>query len=234
MKSLPAVKIENFEGPLDLLLELARAQKVDIMRVPLSVLSQGFLKYMEEHVLSARTQADFAIVAATLMLLKLKKLLPEISPEEEEEISTLTERVRVYQLYRQQADKWREKWNARPLLPGPERLQVEQEVPYPDVRGQDLAEWMARVIDGIRLKPDNTQHLRPRGRSMKECYEILRERMRRVEKAVFQELVKSEPRATKAVSFLALLEMARREEVRISQAYTYGKIVIGKIDSNSA
>ena len=83
----PNIKLDNFEGPFDLLLELARANKVDLTKISLSKITDSFLQYINNHKLPDIIQADFAIVAATLLLLKLKLLLPSLTPEEEEEKS---------------------------------------------------------------------------------------------------------------------------------------------------
>src|SRR5690242_10489911 len=97
------IKVEQFEGPYDLLLELIQQQKLDISTISLQAITDSFLIYVKGGEIAPETQADFLVVAATLLLLKIKRALPTLEPAEEEEISQLTDRVRIYQLYRVQA-----------------------------------------------------------------------------------------------------------------------------------
>ena len=99
-KSAYTVKTEAFEGPLDILLSLIEKRKLHINDVSLSKVADDFIAYInsiEEFPLEE--SADFILIASTLILIKSKSLLPtlDLSIEEEEDISTLEDRLREYQ-----------------------------------------------------------------------------------------------------------------------------------------
>lgn len=95
-------RLGAYEGPFDLLLELIRDCKINLCDVSLSRITDDFLRYVDEHELSTSMQADFVVFAATMVLLKLRRLLSIMDDKDEVEITELTERLRVYEQYRRQ------------------------------------------------------------------------------------------------------------------------------------
>jgi segregation and condensation protein A len=215
---LPAVKLENFEGPFDLLIELARSRKFDLGNVSLAKLTDTFLDYLQQKKLPVEVLADFIVVASTLVLLKAHQLLPELTREEEEEVEGLTERLRIYSLYRDRAVWFRQHWKAQPLLPGPERLVVYHYVHLPALAVVDLAQAMRTVVDRISLILPPTRALRRGGRSLESCLKFFQGRLQRFSRIVFQSAVGNFTKQDRAVSFLAVLELARRQCIILEQS----------------
>ncbi|MDP3997169.1 MAG: segregation/condensation protein A [Candidatus Andersenbacteria bacterium] len=224
--ALPTIRIENFEGPFDLLLELARVKKIDLARVSLMNVTNDFLAYIDSNRISPALQADWLVVAATLLLLKLKQVLPDLTEEEEEEIAELSDRLKIYQLYRTQAEWQRERWNKHCLLPGPEKLKWLQNMEWPDMSANQLQQIYMALVARIKLPPEPVRHLRRRGRTLNECLRLLGERLKRLGKFTFTEVVDRQGRDTAAVSLLAILEMARTEQIDLSQDDLFGEIII--------
>lgn len=222
--ALPTIKLENFEGPFDLLLELARSREVDLTVVSLAELTDSFLEYIQTESIPAETQADFLVVASTLLLLKVHHLLPTLTPEEEHEAHDLTDRLRIYMLYRQQALRLRRLWGKRSLLPGPERLVVYHDVSFPALNPSQLGEAMQRVIDQVAVVLPPTRALRVVGRSLGECVQLLRQRLERLPQLVFQREISQYPRQDQALSFLAVLELARQRRVVLTQEEHLGEL----------
>ncbi|MEA2065301.1 MAG: ScpA family protein [Patescibacteria group bacterium] len=99
------VKMEKFEGPLDLLLKLIKNEKLDITEISLVKIADQYIFYIEEtDNLSAGEIADFLLVAAKLIFLKSKILLPKISEDEEDE-DELIEQLKIYKRYFDAAKK---------------------------------------------------------------------------------------------------------------------------------
>lgn len=99
------IKMEKFEGPLDLLLKLIRNEKLDITKISLVKIADQYIIHIEEtDNLSAEEIADFLLVAAKLIFLKSKILLPKIS-EDEEEGDELIEQLKIYKKYLDAAKK---------------------------------------------------------------------------------------------------------------------------------
>lgn len=103
------VNLDGFEGPIDLLLSLARDQKVDLSRIAILPLAEQYLTYIEgARRLDLEIAADYLVIAAWLAYLKSRLLLPDPEPEQAEEVIDMTDALR-YQLIRlesmQQASK---------------------------------------------------------------------------------------------------------------------------------
>ena len=80
------IELENFAGPLDLLLFFIRRDEIDIMDIPISTVTEEYLTYLEAlQTLNVSVAGDFMVMAATLMRIKAKMLLPSLSDEDDEE-----------------------------------------------------------------------------------------------------------------------------------------------------
>ena len=94
------VNLDGFEGPIDLLLMLAREQKVDLLNIAILPLAEQYLSYIETaRRLDLEIAADYLVTAAWLAYLKSRLLLPEPEPEQAEEVIDMTDALR-YQLVR--------------------------------------------------------------------------------------------------------------------------------------
>jgi len=97
------VNLEGFEGPIDLLLSLAREQKVDLAKISILPLAEQYLSYISTaREINLEVAADYLVMAAWLAYLKSRLLLPEIEAEDDEEVIDMTDALR-YQLLRLEA-----------------------------------------------------------------------------------------------------------------------------------
>jgi len=98
------VKIEQFEGPLDLLLNLIEEQKLSIVKLSLAAVTDQYLEHIKNNQeIHLENLSDFLSVAAKLILIKSKALLPllKLTNEEEEEIEDLTEKLKEYKKFKE-------------------------------------------------------------------------------------------------------------------------------------
>ena len=230
MASLPSIKLEQFEGPFDLLLELARKRKVDLSEISLRTITDDFLSYMREHSIVPEVQGDFLVVASTLLLLKVRQLLPNLSPEEEEEVNELTDRIRIYQLYRDQAAQIIDEWDMAPIYPahfwGKGYVQPDAVVTLPAITADTLAARFRERITKLPKPYHPRAHLTRFGRTLEECVEVFRTRLKKVKKLIFQKAVSGTTKQETAISFLAVLEMARASHVDLHQDTAFGELHI--------
>lgn len=232
--NLPAIKIESFEGPFDLLLELARKRKVNLSEISLRSITDDFLRYITGDKIPLSIQGDFLVVAATLLLMKIRLLTPSLSPQEEQEVTELTGRVRIYELYRSQADVVRDKWDTHRLLSA-HAWSSTGAYSSPDAEHVALSFSTRQLADALRgcirrlPKPVLPKaHLRTRGRSLQECLNIFHARLQKAKRVVFQETVQGASAQDTAISFLAVLELARKKTVSLEQAGPFAHIVVRK------
>ena len=114
------VKLDKFEGPLDLLLHLIKKEEIDIYDIPIARITVQYLSYIEMmHMLDLEVAGEFLVMAATLMRIKARMLLPTTPVEEEEEEDPRGELVRrllEYKRFKEVAERLREREAQRRLL----------------------------------------------------------------------------------------------------------------------
>jgi len=235
-----SVRIESldFEGPLDLLVYLVQKNEVDIWDIPIALITEQFLGYLQgmtpERLESA---GEFLLMAATLLRIKSQMLLPRPQQEDDEEIEDprreLVLKILEYQQFREIAEELRDRESAGRLV-FPRGLQEWGDelagdagpgVPEPEDRVSlaDLLRSFTRLIDEARR--DRVHHLEPLAVTIEEKVNFVRERLRREGQTSFRDLfVLGEPRSHWIVTFVALLEMVREGEVRLRQGERFGEI----------
>lgn len=225
------LQLEQFEGPYDLLLELVRQEKLNVSQLSLGQVTDSFLAYVKQGNIAPELLADFLVVAATLLLLKIRAALPDLNADEEEEVVELTDRIHIYQLYREQAEYFRAQWGQAPLLPAnfwaPTPRTYGGEMPALD--GDDLAALFSDLLGRLPKPAAPTAHLILRGRTLSESLQLLTQRLSAARKILFHEAMQGESPQNMAVSFLAALEMARQNEVALHQDGHFENITIERI-----
>ncbi len=231
---LPEVHIEQFEGPYDLLIELAKKEKVKLSEISLCDLTQKFIAYMEQTKIPTEIVASFVLVASTLLLIKARQVLPRLTAEEDEEVSTFEERIALYQQYRDAAEYLGVVWDTQQLLPanffaeGDYRV-TQEKLPMPNISPQLLADAMHACIGRIPPHSQIRAHITPRGRSLADLLKMFQERVAQSTTLVFQETIQDATPQEQAVSFLAVLEMARNQEVTLEQHEVFGTLTLHKL-----
>jgi segregation and condensation protein A len=231
------VRLETFEGPLDLLLYLIKKNEIDIYDIPISVITQQYLEYLEiMKNLNLDVAGEFLLMAATLLHIKSKMLLPPTGEEEEEKEeedprAELVRRLLEYQRFKEAAQQLVK----GPLLDrevfvrsffGDALAEKEAEE---DVSGEvtlfDLLEVMKKVLEG--LPAEEFQEISMEHLNIKDKILHIMERLWEAESLAFTELyTASTSRREIVVTFLALLELLRLRMIRVYQGETFGTIRI--------
>ena len=108
-----SIKLENFEGPLDLLCHLVDKNKMDINQIKISEITEQYLEYLKTmKELNLEIASEFIVMASTLLYIKSKSLLPK-QAEEEEELTEeqLIQRIIDYKKYKEITKQLRERFN---------------------------------------------------------------------------------------------------------------------------
>ncbi|PRW61924.1 segregation and condensation protein A [Actinopolyspora mortivallis] len=234
------VRLDNFEGPFDLLLQLISQHRLDVTEVALHRVTDDFIAYTKElgqHADLDET-SEFLVVAATLLDLKASRLVPAAEVEDEEDLALLEARdllfarLLQYRAYKRVAETFRE-WEAGAARRYPRAVSLEQR--YLDlmpevVLGVDahgLAEVAAAVF---RPKPPpsvSLEHLHAPQVSVREHAAVLRVLLAERTSAGFTELVRDCGTVLEKVArFLALLELYRETVVTFEQAAPLEELVV--------
>ena len=221
-----------FDGPLDLLLNLVKERQLDIATVPLAAVADQYLAYIKAMVeLDVELAADYLVVAATLVFLKSKALLPPIpiefagDPEESAEAveARLRERLLAYSAFRDAGQDLK----ARAAEAAAFYLRADG--------GDATADFVQRYrIDAAKLagalaaalraaKPEKRSIVRERVSLVEQMDAVVRA-VRRTGRASFFGLCVGLDRIAVIVTFLAILELVRRERIRVAQDDAFGDI----------
>jgi len=233
----PRFRLPIYEGPLDLLLHLIKRAELDPHDVSTSVITEQYLEYlnlMEE--LNLDIAGEYLVMAATLLLIKSFALLPHpelADTEEAEELKRdLVERLLEYQRYREAAAKLGD----RALLgrdvfasPGEAPPEEDESSPPYSVSIFDLVQAMAAVLKKLSDRTPRRIELRdiPVAQCIPRILAALEDGARVEFIALFEDLT---DRPLVIATFLALLELVRRGEVRVWQDDRRGPIFLGRGD----
>lgn len=235
-----SVRIEtlDFEGPLDLLVYLVQKNEVDIWDIPIALITEQFLSYIQGMTAERLESAgEFLLMAATLLRIKSQMLLPRPRLDDEEELEDprreLVLKILEYQQFREIAEQLRERESAGRLVFPRGMQEWDAEIlgearpaaaePEDRVSLGDLLRSFTRLMEEARR--DRVHHLEPLTVTIEEKAAWVRERLRRHGQTSFRDLfVPGEPRTYWIVTFVALLEMVREGEIKLRQGEAFGEI----------
>lgn len=228
------VKIEQFEGPLDLLLELINKEKMDITNISLAQIADQYLDYLEKKEdINIVNLADFLTVAAKLILIKSKALLPllDLSNEEEEEIFDLEKQLEEYKKFKLIAVEVEKIFNDKKQSFSRDNfLEIEpQFAPPAGIGAQELAAIYEDILGQIPVLEKLEEERITRVISLKERIDSLREMLSTKVEMTFSEIIKKGgDKVEVIVSFLAVLEMVKRRIVVVEQGEMFYEIKLKK------
>lgn len=232
------VKLNIFEGPLDLLLFLIKKDKIDIYDIPIAKITEQYLEYLNLiQMLDLEVAGEFLVVAATLMHIKSKMLLPqdETNPDEEEldPREELVRRLLEYKKYKDAAvflNEMREKQSGvflRKGLGGGMEITAQNGAEYFEASLFDLIRAFREVLSKV---PKEVFHQVTRNKvtvsdKIHEIYHLLTKEP----KVFFLSLFKdARDKDEVIVTFLAILELIKINEIRVIQESVFGDIEIAR------
>ena len=224
------VVLEAFEGPLDLLLYLIRRENLDILDIPMAPLTRQYLEYVEiMRVKNLELAAEYLVMAAMLMEIKSRLLLPRPPSAESAEEDPRAELVRRLLEY-EQIKKAAQALDERPQVGRdviPISVWIEKTVAerLPDVHPQDLAEAWRSLLHRARLSRHH--HISREELSVREHMSGILRALRERRVMEFSELFDpGRGVAVLVVTFLALLELARELLIEITQSECFSPIYV--------
>jgi segregation and condensation protein A len=236
------IQLPIFTGPIDLLLFLVQKNELEISKIPISQITKEYLEYLHLlKVLNLELSSEFLLMAATLLRIKMKSLLPSIPGQEEEEedlTQELARRLEEYRRFKEVASWLRDKEaTSRNHFPHSsyfvekEEAGEEKELEIGEVSLAELLAAFKSVLD--RKEIDNIFEISPIPVTVEEKIENIQNLMREKGKLSFYELFERETRRIEMiVTFLALLELIRLRKVMVKQMKEFGEIWITEVVVN--
>jgi segregation and condensation protein A len=240
-----SVKLDSFEGPLDLLLHLINRLEIDIYDIPVSVITEQYLTYihtMKE--LQLDIASEYLVMAATLLAIKSKMLLPKYEDEALEETSEfqyeedprdeLVERLLEYRKYKEAAEDLKNLEEERNLMfskPPSDLSELAKENPIQklelNVTIYDMLGAFQKLMRRKKLqRPLATKIARQEISIEKRMDEILLEMQGFKGRKSFYDLFPFPDKEHIVVSFLAILELMKRKEILIEQEKNFAEIFV--------
>lgn len=227
------VFLESFEGPLDLLLYLIRKQKFDVMNVPMALVTEQYMGYVELiRKSNLELAAEYLVMAACLMQIKSRLLLPVTRADDDEEVedpqAELARRLLEYEKMKLAAVELdriprngRDFWRAFVLIE-----QTQNKI-LPDVSSEELARVWQEVLAQAQLRGNHT--ISRQELSVREFMSNILRRLGQSPIVEFRELFKTRCGIEVAiVNYLAILELAKDGLVRITQAVPFAPLYVAR------
>lgn len=232
------VKIDVFEGPLDLLLHLIKDSKLDIQTIKLSDITQQYLDYINSlDLLNLDNAADFLDVAATLIEIKSKKLLPreeEIIEDEEDPETLLKKRLEEYKLFKDASEALQQIEDVNKLYKAPNKEAGDYRIVLKQMNIDNLIKAFSTLL--VKTQETSVEHNertleRERFTVEEKIFEI-KSLLVNTEKISFNALVNDDFTRIEVINlFLALLELLKRQYITVEQSNICGDIEIFRNDT---
>lgn len=231
------IKLEKFEGPLSLLLQLIEKEKMDVTQVSLANVAGQYVSYIREAKnIIPEEMADFLVVAARLLLIKSKALLPYLYPEEEEDIQDFEDQLKMYREFLEATRKlekilgkkkfmFAREFNRKSVL-----NQTSSFSPPKNIKIKDIKEVFSDLLFRSRPEEKLEEEILDRKINIEDKIIFIQNSLLNRVNMSFNKIIAGAKNKTEiVVSFLAILELMRQREIILNQDGLFTEILIEKI-----
>lgn len=234
-----AIKIENFEGPLDLLCHLIEINKMNIYDIHLNEITDQYIQYLNQmEEMNLEIASEFVVMASTLLYLKSKKLLPK-QEEEEEELTEeeLIKRIIEYKKFKEISKVLKQNYiqNGNRYYKNQENIELPKQKLEKDYDNTVIPNIYSELIERNRAKINqNAKNIEKIAlvenytvaSKVKEMFKVLVKQKRFVFNKLFS--LNKHNKQEVVTAFSGLLEMSRRKKVETTQEELFGDITVEK------
>jgi segregation and condensation protein A len=233
------IKLDHFEGPLDLLLFFIKRDELDIYDIPISKITKEFLEYVKFiQMLDLETAGDFILMASTLMHIKVRMLLPRELDEKGEEIDPRAELIAAlleYKRYKEMSEELaflesnQRKLSFRNNFTNDAKIRIpDYEILLKNVTLYDLAKAFKKAIDNI--KPEVVHQIMKINITVDEQVQYIFKKLEEFNELHFMSLIDGMKEKIRIViTFVALLEMVKMQQIGIKESPEFNEFIIYKI-----
>jgi segregation and condensation protein A len=227
------LKLEQFSGPIEKLLELIEEKKLEITELSLAQVTADFLNYLTTiESLAPGILADFLVVASRLLLIKSKALLPNLVLDEEEaqEIKDLEERLKLYQEFKAAREYLKTIWREQPVIFSREFLASTEFGFYPPkkIKPADLGVVIEKLLKELQKFIYETKDFKLEVINLEEKMQEFLKRLKTAKTVSFGKLTGSQPKAEIITYFLVILHLIKDHLINVNQDERFSEIVIEK------
>lgn len=229
------VRLDNFEGPLDLLLHLIKDSKMDIADIRLSEVTDQYMKYLQQvDELDLEKASEFIEMAATLLEIKSKKLLPrldDIVPEEEDSEQRLIRQIEEYKLFKEASENLKQIENINRMYKDPEPSANKCKIVLKDMVLDGLLDAFTSLLHKVQIQ---TKEIEPKSVikdrfTVAEKIAAIKDSIIVKDRVKFSELIDEKVTRSEIINvFLAILELLKLQTISIIQNSIFDEMEITK------
>ena len=228
------ITIDNFSGPMDLLLHLIKQSKMDIMNIKLEIIIDEYLDYINKMTeMNLDIASSYLVMASELLEIKSKMLLPKEEEDEEEEDpkERLINRLILYQQYKDQIENFKELESERGTyytkIPSSldDYQTGEKKALIENVTLDDLVKAFEDFLARVELEKPVSTKVTKKELSVEDRIVSIKDRFKKQKRIDFFDLFEVKSKEYVVVTFLAILEMAKNKELIIYQESNFDNIV---------
>jgi len=231
---MKSVKLEQFEGPLDLLLSLIEQRQLDVTQIALAEVTEQFLQYIKQlESVDPTILADYLSIAAKLLVIKSKAILPtlELEAEEEDAGHDLESKLLLYKQFKEVA-KYLKTLDNKRKQSFTRTLSFEEKItfyPDPAVNAEILHKSILTVLNGLRELDALPKAKIKEAISIQEKIDNLRGFLEAQVETKLSDLLKTAKNKSEIIiTFLALLELIKQKIFTVNQEALFTDITITK------
>ncbi len=234
------LKMSNYDDPMEALLDLIKANKMDIENIELSILTDQYLKMMEDiNNIDMEKASKFIEMAATLIEIKSKALLPKHDEETEEyidEAALLAQRLKLYSLFKEQCEVLKPLEDVNKLYKKPEDQANKFRIVIKDMSLDLLLDAFARIMVKANAVNENEgpKEITKEQFTIPQKICAIKDMLISRNKIMFSELfINSLNRDEVITTFLAVLELLKEQTIKVTQNQEFGDIEIVGVEQEN-
>ncbi len=229
------IKIENFEGPLDLLLQLIEHEELDITQISLLSVTEQYINFLEQiENKKPEMLADFLLIAAKLLYIKSKAVLPELEIEVDDDGIDLAQQLKMYKKFIEASKVFNGLFTStnyaygRPIFINKNNIEFKLSKTLTQKR---INKIFIDIINSLEVVKKIPQKTIDKIISIKDKINYIKQLILEKERFKFSDLIQQSDNKTEAiVSFLGLLELVKQRDVETEQLGAFEEITIMKIN----
>lgn len=237
------LELPNFEGPLDLLLHLIKVQKIDIYDIPIAQITSQYLAYLHQmQSLNLKIAGEYFVMSSLLLRIKSQSLLPqndfiENDEEQEDPRDELVQQLITYSIFKKISVYFKNRNEKVPITAAKEESVPHSKKIQPLPRGQitstELANTFILVLQRMKIRQPDIVSVEVKETSVKEMSTFLQTELAKCKKVSFFACCQKMKTLSDVIGlFLALLELCKKQELRVTQNRTFGDLNLERIDSD--
>ncbi len=223
------IELKEYQGPFSKILDLVKKNKLKINDISLTNITGEYLSFIKNNEFNLKEASNFIVVASTLMLIKSKTLLPNflLSEEEEIDIEELKQRLKFLNIIKKQWSFLSNNFGKN--IARKKIFKMKKEIkfrPHHNINQTSILESINLLVKKTKLPEPKERKVVEKTISLKEVMDKINKRINKYIKIKFSDILFDSSKKNVAVSFLAILELFKNNQINLEQKDKFSEIII--------